>query len=285
MLKGALYVNIAVLLVIAVVVLIFSARKSIKKNYLPVAIAGCFITLANAVLISNYIDSDYDVLITNPILVVAGILFIVGTILSARKIAGRKTESKSENTSENNSEGISGKSSLIPTVAMIAVPLLVILVPLCCELYLLGNCSYLIRYRYNNGIITAEDSTLVIVNNKPYKVDLTINPWNRESKYTLRLNSETAPYYISYNDDGSMEISTGNETEGRADMIMSIGEVLKDNHGTIKEAEIYYLPEQDSAIISYYDGRDWWSNSFYCAGVESKRPVVFGSVESISYYE
>lgn len=124
------------------------------------------------------------------------------------------------------------------------LPLIIFLVPYLYELYILNNCSYLLSYNYQNGIIISEDTYIAIINNKPITITLEKNLFTRKPKNSHE-HLDIDGYTVTYEKDGAILI------EKSYDEIVNITDLEEDVSKIIMKLKKDY-PKTSKVYIDYF---------------------------------
>lgn len=273
MLKGAIYGNVYILLLISIflMVSVFKKNTDLLKVRKVVIIYIIFNFISLYLCNSEIVDTGWDAIILVPISVISCIIFIVTICFINRKI-------KKSGNADDNERGTR------KYIILCIVPVIVFLVPYLYELYVMNNCDYLLKYNYQNGIIQSEDTYIAIVHNKPVTITLQKNLFSRYG-----ISTRESRYSVVYTDD--MEISARDSVNNKIltenDSIGKIALDAKERSSAAKGASIVYFSEGKYAIVSLMSEENHGAQlreCFYYDNTYVKDVSTHGSLESVIYY-
>ena len=151
-------------------------------------------------------------------------------------------------------------------------------------MFILNNCSYLLIYNYQRGIIDSKDSNIAIIKNIPIKISLQKNLFNRKGTSTREEN-----YIIKYTNGIEIaKINSYNEEELFDNAyIEMIAADAKKRCPSAKGGTIKYLKEENYAIITLTSDESYGlllGEYFYHNGKYIKKINTDGSLYSVIYY-
>lgn len=276
MLKGALYCNVLILLIMS----IFFMTKIFKKNSDLKKIRKLIITYIIFDFVSIYlcdveiVNIGWDFIFLLPISIITFIIDIISICCINKKI-------KKLNSTDCNS--LSVKKYIIASI----IPVIVFTIPYIYELYVINNCNYLLKYNYQNGIIISDDTYIAIINNRPVSINLQKNLFKRKG---LFINENEIKYDIIYTNN--IEISTStlnyNKIIIENEDIKKIALDAKERCPSAKGATIDYFLEGNFAIIeltSEETSGTILGEYFYYDNKYIKSVRTHGSLKSIIYYK
>lgn len=270
MLKCAMYILTILMLIASITIFIFSCIKRQKRKTNIIAGAYFAIIVTNWILLDNgIVDIGWDMLLIAPMSVIAIVFLIAGVIIANGKKMGKEKEVKAS-----------------VAIISIIVPMLIFLVPFIYEASVLNQCSYLVTYNYQNGIITSDYYYIAIADDKAVSITLDNDFWGRESTYSQAPYTQENAYHIKVADNGT---ETVEKLSGEADYsseILAVYENVKKKFPTITDMHITYLAEEQSAIftVRYIDNRAAYKE-YFCHGDKLKEIKIPGNIYSIDYFE
>ena len=272
MLKSAIYTNVFILFVIAVVFIIKVFKGEINEKRLKPVIIICVLVNFINLYMMKYVDAGLDGIVLGPISLVIFIIDIV-SFCHLSKIL--------KNGDDNNSKNLSIKKYVILCI----IPIVIILFPFVYELYVINNCSYLLHYNYQEGFIRSDDTYIAVINNKPVKITLQENLFNRNGITVTETN-----YEVVYSDDIIITTydSSYNKILAENMDIKKIALDAKKKCPLAKGADIMYLPENKYAIIELTEEETHGTilgEYFYYQGRYIRKVQTHGSLKSIIYYD
>lgn len=256
MLRFAMYLNVLILTIISIVIFINVIKKKKSKDISIIYLIY---------IISNYLLFINDLVETGWNLLFIKIAFIIDAVLLILSICYKKA--RKENI------------SIVNKTLLILIPIIIFIVPFSYETYLMNKCSYIIKYNYQNGIVQSDNTYIAIVDNKPINITLCKNIFNKKDTYTLKSNNLNS-YEIKYQDD-SILIEKLSGTEDYTENIKNISENIKEKYSSAIGANIYYLPDENSAIISIEEE----NNCLYYNNGLISTINAYGGIEEISFYD
>ena len=274
MLKSAIYCNVFILLIMSIFFLtrIFMKNSDLKKLRKLIIIYIIFNFISFYLCGSEIVDIGWDFIFLFPISIISFIIHIVSICCINRKIK------KSNNTDYNI---LSIKKYIILSI----IPVIVFIIPYVYELYVINNCNYLLKYKYQNGIIQSDDTYIAIINNKPVTITLQKNLFNRKGFSAKKLN-----YNIIYTN--GVEISTRDSSYNKIivenEDIKKIALDVKERCPSARGAFIDYFSEENYAIIGLTLEETYGSQLgeyFYYDNTYIQSINTHGSLESITYYK
>lgn len=271
MLKSAIYSNVFLLLIIAVVFVIKIFKSRINEKKLKLIVIICMLVNFINLYMMKFISSGLDGIVLGPISLITFIIDII-SFCHLRK--------KTKNVADNYSKNLSIKKYIILCI----IPIIIILIPFGYELYIINNCNYLLHYNYQEGFIRSDDTYIAIINNKPVKIALQENLFNRNGIIINEIN-----YEVIFSDN--IKITTRDSNYNKiivenAD-IKKIALDAKRRCPLAKGADIVYLPGDKYAIIKLTDEETHGTileEYFYYKGSYIKKLHTYGNLESIVYY-
>lgn len=270
MLKGAIYLNVFLFLIMAIYFLIYIVKENTDlkkiKRLIIVYIIFNFISLYLCNI--EIVDIGWDLLFLNPMSIMAFVLYVISIFSINKQI---------RNKNYINNKVLSKKIY----ISLIVVPIIIFIIPYIYELYIINNCKYLLQYNYQNGIVISDDTYIAIINNKPVTITLQKNLFDRKGIYTEALN-----YDIVYDDNlgVSIEENAYNRTTLDDKIIKQIALDAKERCYSVKKSYIHYFLEEGYAIIELeVDGKI--IEYFYYDGQYVKNINTLGSIENVIYYK
>lgn len=270
MLKGAIYLNTFIFLVLSIFFLAQLFRKSAatQKLRLPLVITLILDIINATFYFNNIIEVDWDIIYLFPISALAAILCIIG-IIRTDKLGKVQTDKST------------AKLNLTLYTLLAIVPALLAIVPFAYESYLLYNCEYLLKFNYQNGIIQSDDTYIAIINHKPTTITLHLN---RKGKTT-----DKQYYEVSYVDGTKVTTrdSQFNKVPAENDNLEKIAADAKKKAPSAQGGSIYYFPEGKYAIIHVTSGEGsglvlgeyFYYNNNYVSDIDTH-----GTLETVTYY-
>lgn len=272
MFKVAIYCNTFFFFIMSIIFLIkvFSKKSDLKKLR-KLVIVYFLLNIIN-LCASEMTDIGWDIVKLFPFFAISFVIHIVIFCFIKKKIKQRD---------DNDYKSISIKKLIILTV----IPIIILLVPFIYELYILNNCEYMLRYNYQEAFINSEDTYIAIINNKPVKVTLQTDIWDREGISTNNLD-----YGIVYAND--IEITKPdyeyNKITVEDEDIKKIALDALERCQSAKGASVNYFTEGKYAIISLMDEETYGTilgEYFYYDGVYVKSINTHGELEEVTYYK
>lgn len=273
MLKGAIFFNVLLLLIMSIYFIIDSNKKNNKIGKLKELIIVYIIyNIINMIICYNneLVDIDWNIFIIIPVSIISFVLCII-SICRANKLL--KTKKKTDN------------NRSTKYLVIMLIPALLFVCAYLFELYVINRCEYLLKYNYQSGMISSEDTYMAIINNKPLSVTLQKNLFNRNGK-----SYEGENYNVIYNDE--VEISTINSNYEKKiidnEKLKAVSLDAKEKSKDAKSAIIYYLPKGEYVIISLLSNKNSGTvlgEYFYYNGKYVKSINIKGDLESVIYYE
>ncbi len=280
MLKGAIYLNVFLFFIISMYFL-FESNKENKKlitlnNLIKVYIMYILISMYICYF-SEIVEIDWDIFYIIPISFISIIICFIGV---------SRTNKLIKNTKKNDNN-----RSIKYTILMI-IPSLLFVSSYLFELYVINKCDYILKYNYQNGFVTSEDTYIAIVNNKPVTVTLQKNIFNRkETTYRYSGSGDICEEYEAIYKD-SIELSKRDSNYDKViienEKIEKIAKDAKERTKDTKGASINYFPKGEYAIIELTSEEGHGSvlgEYFYSNGEYIKDITTHGSLESITYFE
>lgn len=170
------------------------------------------------------------------------------------------------------------------TILILIIPLIILAVPFLCEVYILNNCEYIIKYNYQSGF-NSKDTYVAIINNNTVTVTLQANVLDRKGILVDELY-----YEISYSDgvEVSKRDSENNKIIDDNESIKKIALDAIKRCPSAKGAGLDYFSEGQYAIIVLTEkethgkvvGEFFYHNNKYVKGIN-----VYGDIEEIIYYK
>jgi len=271
MLKGAIYCNVFILLIMSIFFMkrIFNKKSDLKKIRELVIIYLIFNFISLALCSSKIVDMGWDFIFLIPASIISFIIYIISICCVNIKIK------KSSNTNYNN---LSIQNYIILSI----IPVIVFMFPYIYELYIINNCNYLLSYNYQNGIIQSDDTYIAIINNKPVTITLQTNLFNRKGFLTSHSH-----YDIIYIND--TEISTEeaiyNKTIIDNEYIKKIALNAKERCPSAIRASLKYFPEGKYSIITLISDGPIIGEYFYYDNTYIQSINTHGSLSSVTYYK
>lgn len=274
MLKNAMYCNVFILLIMSILFMVgvFKKNSDLKKIRKLIILYIIFNFISLYLCNSELVDVGWDFLFLLPIFVISFIIHIVSICCINKKIK------KSNNSDYNN---LNVKIYVILSI----IPVVVFMIPYIYELYVINNCTYLLKYNYQTGIIQSDDTYIAVINNKPVTVTLQKNLFNRKGVSSNRIS-----YDIIYNDD--IEISTRDSKYNKIiienDDIKEIALSAKERCPSARGADIDYFPEGNFAIIVLMSEETQGlqlGEYFYYDNTYIENINTHGSLKSVTYYK
>lgn len=256
MLKSAMYFNDLLLLIISIIFMIRIFMKKKELNTIKKLIIIYIIFNFISIYLWSLVETGWNFFL---ILAIFAITFIIHII----SICCINKEIKKSNTTDYNN------STNKKYIFLIIIPIIIFIIPYTYELYVLNNCSYLLKYS-QNGIIISEDTNIAIINNKPVPTTLEKNLFNRKGISTEKLN-----YDVDYTN--GIEIS---KEDSRYEDIKKIALDVKERCPSTKWAYIDYIPEGKFAVVTLYNGTYFYYNNKYIQNIKS-----YGDLSSVTYYK
>jgi hypothetical protein len=275
MLKGAIYGNVYILLLISIFLMVSVFKKNTDLLKVRKVVFSYFIFNFISLYLCNseIVDTGWDAIILVPISVISCIIFIVTICFINKKI-------KKSGNADDNEQGT--RKYIILCIA----PVIIFLVPYLYELYVMNSCDYLLKYNYQNGIIQSEDTYIAIVHNKPVTITLQKNLFSR---YGISTKESRYSVVYVYNDD--MEISARDSVNNKIltenDSIGKIALDAKERSSAAKGASIVYFSEGKYAIVSLMSEENHGAQLgqyFYYDSTYVKEVSTHGGLESVIYY-
>ena len=270
MLKGAIYLNTFIFLVLSIFFLgqLFRKSAATQKLRLPLVIT-LILDIINATFYFNdIIEVDWDIIYLFPISALAAILCIIG-IIRTNKLGKAQTDKTTT------------KLNLTLYTLLAIVPALLAIVPFAYESYLLYNCEYLLKFNYQNGIIQSDDTYIAIINHKPTTITLQLN---RKGKTT-----DKQYYEVSYVDGTKVTTrdSKFNKVLAENNNLEKIAADAKKKAPSAQGGSIYYFPEGKYVIIHVTSdegsglvlGEYFYYNNNYVSDIDTH-----GTLETVTYY-
>lgn len=277
-LKSAIYCNVFILLIMSIFFLIrvFTKNSDLKRLRKLIIIYMIFnfisFYLCNYLCNNEIVNIGWDFIFLFPISIISFIIHIVSICCINRKIK------KSNNTDYNI---LSVKKYIILSI----IPVIVFIIPYVYELYVINNCSYLLKYNYQNGFMQSDDTYIAIINNKPVTITLQKNLFNRRGFSVKELN-----YDITYTN--GVEISTRDSNYNKMiiddEDIRKIALDAKERCSSARGASIDYFSEGNYAIIALMSEETCGSQLgeyFYYDNAYIQDINTYGSLESIIHYK
>ena len=272
MLKGAVYSNVFLLLIMSIFFLtrIFKKNYDLKKLRKIIIIYIIFNLISSYLCISDIVDLGMNFMFLLPISIISFVMYIISICFINKKVKKSK-----------NSNNLDIKS-----IILVIVPIIVFMVPYLYELYVINNCKYLLEYNYQNGFIQTDNTYIAIINNKPVTTTLQRNLFKRKGT-----NVDDLYYHIVYNDDDveiSMRDSNGKKIIINNEDIKNIALNAKEKCPSAKGASLYYFSEGNYAIIELTSenaygtllGEYFYHNNTYIQDINTH-----GNLKSITYYK
>lgn len=271
MLKRAIYCNVFIILIVSIIFII----KIIKKKNDLYNIRK----LVNVYMILNFlsfslsnsgiVDIGWDGIVLIPISIITFIIQIISIWFINKK----------KNYVDSNILNL--KKCIIWSL----FPVAVFVIPYIYELYIINNCTYLLKYNYQNGIVQSDNMYIAIINKKPVSVTLQKNLVHRNGVFTSELN-----YDIIYNNDIEISIrdSEYNKIIIENDNIKEIALDARERCPHAKGAYVDYFSEENMAIIVLLTEENWGTELgeyFYYDNTYVKSVDTLGDLVSIIYYK
>ena len=272
MLKGVIYINVFLLSIMSIYFITISNKnynnlRNLKKLII-VYILYTFISMYICYS-SEIVETEWDVFYLIPLSIISLIIYIIN-ICRINKLL------KNNNIVSNNQP--------IKYIVFMVVPAILFIFAYSFELYIINKCDYLLKYNYQDGIITSEDTYIAIIDDMPLSVTLQKNPFDRKGKLYDGEN-----YEIIYSD--TIEISTRNsyfEKEIISNKkIEKIALDAKEKSKDAMSAYIYYLPDGEYAIIELLSDKGSGivlGEYFYHNGKYVKKVRTNGTIDSVIHY-
>ena len=280
MLKGAIYLNVFLFFIISMYFLFESNKENKKLINLNILIRVYIIYILISMCIcyfSEIVEIDWDIIYIIPISFISMIICFIGV---------SRTNKLIKNTKQNDYN-----RSIKYTILMI-IPLLLFVSSYLFELYVINKCDYILKYNYQNGFVTSDDTYIAILNNKPVTVTLQKNIFNRKEITYRHSDSEDVfeEYEIIYKDP--IEISKRDSNYDKViiknEKIEKIAQNAKERTKDAKGASVLYLPKGEYAIIELTSEDTYGSvlgEYFYSNGEYIKDIITHGSLKSVTYFE
>ena len=272
MLKGAVYSNVFLLLIMSIFFLtrIFKKNYDLKKLRKIIIIYIIFNLISSYLCISDIVDLGMNFMFLLPISIISFVIYIISICFINKKVK-----------KSNNSNNLDIKS-----IILIMVPIIVFMVPYLYELYVINNCKYLLEYNYQNGFIQTDNTYIAIINNKPVTTTLQTNLFKRKGT-----NVDDLYYHIVYNDDDieiSMRDSNGKKIIIENEVLKNIALNAKERCSSAKGASLHYFSDGNYAIIELTSenvygtllGEYFYHNNTYIQDINTH-----GNLKSITYYK
>jgi len=271
MFKSALYLVLAIIFIFSFVYFILSLDRTSEKKSNVLAVA--FIVLDFVIyylFTANYIDIGLELLLVYGPALLAAVLLVISLIITNLKPTTKKN----------------GFSKIVVGM-LIAIPLLVLLVPFGYETYLLNECSYLLTYNYQNGIIQSDDTYIAIVDGKPVTVTLQKNILGRQSTaFTSNFRGGVHCNIVFERENITFEYPE--EAPQDADKILAVARAAKIRQSAALSAFVDYFPEGNYTIITLCDrenGGTVLAEYFYSGSELVAEVFTEGGLSSVAYYD
>jgi len=270
MFKSALYLVLAIVFIFSFVYFIRSLNRSSGKKSNVLAIAFLVLDFINYFFFSSdFIDIGLELLLVDGVALLAAALLVTSLIITNLKRSREKN----------------GFSKIVVGM-LIAIPFLILLVPIGYETYLLNKCSYLLTYNYQNGIIQSDDTYIAIVDGKPVTVTLQKNILGRQS--TAFTSDYGGSVYCNLVFEGeNITFEDPEETPQDAVTILAVARDARIRQSAALSASADYFPEGNYTIITLCDqenGGTVLAEYFYSGSEFVDEVFTEGNLSSVAYY-
>lgn len=272
MLKSAIYCNVFIVLIMSMFfrIRIINKKSDLKIVRKLVTVYLIYNFISFCFCCSEIVDIGWDAVFLIPV----SILSFIVNIMSISRI---NKELK------NNDDVNYGNSSVKKYIVHLMIPVIVFVIPYAYEMYIINNCSYLLKYNYQSGMIDSEDTYIAIVHNKPVTITLQKNLFNREgvviqeSRYDIEYTYDDIE--ISQRDSGHDKITIENED------VKKIALDARERSSSADEASIHCLSDGKYSIITLDSYGAVLGEYFYYNDTFIRKIHTHGDLESIICYE